>query len=41
MSPELISITNGIGIGEFNPELSDIYSLGLSFLRIILTLKEQ
>ena len=40
MSPELINIQNGIGTGEFNPELSDIYSLGLSFLRIILTLKE-
>ena len=40
MSPELIMISNGIGTGEFNPELSDIYSLGLSFLRIILLLKE-
>ena len=40
MSPELIIIQNGIGTGEFNPELSDIYSLGLSFLRIILKLKE-
>ena len=38
MSPELINITNGIGTGEFNPELSDIYSLGLSFLRISLSL---
>ena len=36
MSPELINITNGIGTGEFNPELSDIYSLGISFLRITL-----
>ena len=36
MSPELIMIQNGIGTGEFNPELSDIYSLGMSFLRIIL-----
>ena len=36
MSPELINITNGIGTGEFNPELSDIFSLGISFLRIIL-----
>ena len=25
MSPELINIMNGIGTGEFNPELSDIY----------------
>ena len=38
MSPELIDIKNGIGIGEFNPELSDVYSLGMSFLRIILKL---
>ena len=38
MSPELIQISNGIGIGEFNPELSDIFSLGMSFLRIILNL---
>ena len=36
MSPELIMIYNQIGTGEFNPELSDIYSLGLSFLRITL-----
>ena len=36
MSPELIEITNGIGIGEFNPEMSDIFSLGMSFLRITL-----
>ena len=38
MAPELIDIINGIGKGEFNPELSDIYSLGLSFLRITLML---
>ena len=36
MSPELINIINGIGKGEFNPELSDVYSLGMSFLRITL-----
>ena len=36
MSPELVKILNGIGIGEFNPELSDIFSLGISFLRISL-----
>ena len=40
MSPELIMIYNGIGIGEFNPESSDIYSLGMTFLRIILLLSE-
>ena len=33
MSPELILIRNGIGIGEFNPELNDIFSLGITFLR--------
>ena len=36
MSPELINIINGIGKGELNPESCDIYSLGMSFLRIIL-----
>ena len=33
---ELIAIINGIGSGEFDCEKCDIYSLGLSFLRIIL-----
>ena len=33
MSPELILIGNGIGTGEFNPELNDIFSLGITFLR--------
>ena len=36
MSPELLKISNGIEIGEFNPELSDVFSLGISFLRITL-----
>ena len=36
MSPELIKILNGLGTGVFNPELSDIFSLGMSFLRITL-----
>ena len=40
MSPELLEISNGLGSGEFNPELSDIFSLGISFLRITLQLKE-
>ena len=41
MSPELKSINDGnLAIGEFNPELSDIFSLGLSFLRLFLNLKE-
>ena len=29
------------GIGEFNPEKSDIFSLGLTFLRLALFLKEE
>ena len=37
MAPELIAIINGIGTGEFSSEKCDIYSLGLSFLRIILS----
>ena len=36
MSPELLLISNGSNIGEFNPELSDIFSLGITFLRITL-----
>ena len=36
MSPELLKISSGLGIGEFNSELSDIFSLGISFLRITL-----
>ena len=36
MSPELLKISNGLGSGEFNPELSDIFSLGITFLRFIL-----
>ena len=40
MSPELILISNGLETGEFNPELCDIFSLGISFLRIILQLEE-
>ena len=38
MAPELIAIINGIGSGEFDPEKCDVYSLGLSFLRISLSL---
>ena len=40
MSPELLKIMNGLGSGEFNPELSDIFSLGITFLRVNLKLKE-
>ena len=38
MAPELIEIINGIRTGEFDSEKCDVYSLGLSFLRIILSL---
>ena len=33
MSPELV---NELETDEFNPELCDVYSLGMSFLRITL-----
>ena len=36
MAPELIEIKDGFGKGEFNPELADIFSLGVTFLQIIL-----
>ena len=38
MSPELLEIYNKSGFGKFNPEKSDIFSLGLSFLRLVLLL---
>jgi len=40
MSPELLLIFNKSGIGSFNPEKSDIFSTGITFLRLILLLKE-
>ena len=40
MSPELLKIYNKSGFGEFIPEKSDIFSLGLSFLILILFLPE-
>ena len=40
MSPELLLILNGKGIGNFDPEKNDIFSLRITFLRIILLLKE-
>ena len=36
MSPELLEISKGLESGEFSAELSDIFSLGISFLRISL-----
>ena len=36
MSPEMLSLFNNPNeIGSFIPEKSDIFSLGLSFLRVI------
>ena len=43
MSLELINImtgSNNKSIGEFNPEKCDIFSLGITFLRLINNLKE-
>ena len=40
MSPELVKLSNGIGIGIFDAEKCDIFSLGLTFLRLLLNLKE-
>ena len=41
MSPELLLIHYHSGVGEFNPEKSDIFSTGLTFLRLSLLLKEK
>ena len=41
MSPELVLITRGSGTGKFNPTSCDIFSLGITWLRFVLTLKEQ
>ena len=40
MSPELLLIYSRSGIGEFNLEKSDIFSTGLTFLRLWLLLYE-
>ena len=42
MSQELKQISDGNtnGMGEFNPELADIFSLGITFLRFELDLTE-
>lgn len=42
MSPEMKQIYNGysVEIENYNPEKSDIFSLGLSYLRIIILLEE-
>ncbi len=38
MSPELLLIYCRSGFGEFNPDKSDIFSTGLTFLRLWLLL---
>ena len=38
MSPELLLIYSRSGFGEFNPEKSDIFSTGITFLRFSLLL---
>ena len=38
MSPELFLIYSKSGFGKFNPEKSDIFSLGLTLLRLWLLL---
>jgi len=40
MSPELVIIYSKSGFGEFNPDKSDIFSTGLTFLRLWLLLFE-
>ena len=40
MSPELLLIYSKSGSGEFNSEKSDIFSTGLTFLRLLLLLDE-
>ena len=40
MSPELLKLSNGIEIGIFDAEKCDIFSLGITFLRLILNLNE-
>lgn len=43
MSPELLNIHTyvNVSISGFSPEKSDIFSLGLTFLRASLQLKEE
>ena len=42
MCPELKQIFDGntSGMGEFYPELADIFSLGITFLRFVLDISE-
>ena len=40
MSPELIEILNRNNIGNYDAEKCDIFSLGITFLRLIINLEE-
>ncbi len=40
MSPEMLKIYLGLGFGNFEPEKNDIFSLALTYLRLILNLNE-
>ena len=40
MSPEMLKIYLGLGFGDLEPEKNDIFSLGLTYLRLILNINE-
>ena len=40
MSPEMLQIYNKSGTGDFNPEKCDVFSTGLTYLRLALELSE-
>ena len=40
MSPELLQLYSKSGFGEFNPEKSDIFSTGITFIRLAILLYE-
>ena len=40
MSPELLQLYAKSGFGEFNPEKSDLFSTGITFLRLMILLQE-
>ena len=40
MSPELLLLYSKSGFGEFNPEKSDIFSTGITFIRLAILLYE-
>ena len=40
MSPEMLKIYLGLGFGIIEPEKNDIFSLALTYLRLILNINE-